>query len=67
MSTRPQPKLEKASYYLSRLGVVGMEGFEPPTSCSQSRRATRLRYIPIFHHPRRYRLVRLKRGIYYYF
>ena len=23
-----------------------MEGFEPPTSCSQSRRATRLRYTP---------------------
>jgi hypothetical protein len=27
--------------------VVGMEGFEPPTSCSQSRRATKLRYIPL--------------------
>src|SRR5687768_1767205 len=27
--------------------VVGVEGFEPPTSCSQSRRATRLRYTPI--------------------
>jgi hypothetical protein len=27
--------------------VVGMEGFEPPTSCSQSRRATKLRYIPM--------------------
>ena len=26
--------------------VVGVEGFEPPTSCSQSRRATRLRYTP---------------------
>ena len=26
--------------------VVGEEGFEPPTSCSQSRRATRLRYTP---------------------
>ena len=24
-----------------------MEGFEPPTSCSQSRRATRLRYTPM--------------------
>ena len=23
--------------------MVGVEGFEPPTSCSQSRRATRLR------------------------
>ena len=29
------------------LDVVGVEGFEPPTSCSQSRRATRLRYTPI--------------------
>ena len=27
--------------------VVGVEGFEPPTSCSQSRRATKLRYTPI--------------------
>ena len=27
-------------------GLVGVEGFEPPTSCSQSRRATRLRYTP---------------------
>ena len=27
--------------------MVGVEGFEPPTSCSQSRRATRLRYTPL--------------------
>ena len=26
--------------------VVGARGFEPPTSCSQSRRATGLRYAP---------------------
>ena len=26
--------------------VVGAEGFEPPTSCSQSKRATGLRYAP---------------------
>ena len=26
--------------------VVGVRGFEPPTSCSQSRRATGLRYTP---------------------
>ena len=26
--------------------MVGMTGFEPATSCSQSRRATRLRHIP---------------------
>ena len=28
--------------------LVGAEGFEPPTLCSQSRCATRLRYAPIF-------------------
>ena len=28
------------------LEVVGARGFEPPASCSQSRRATRLRYAP---------------------
>ena len=26
--------------------LVGAAGFEPATSCSQSRRATRLRYAP---------------------
>lgn len=26
--------------------MVGVEGFEPPTYCSQSNRATRLRYTP---------------------
>ena len=26
--------------------MVGVEGFEPPTYCSQSSRATRLRYTP---------------------
>ena len=26
--------------------MVGARGFEPPTSCSQSRRATRLRHAP---------------------
>src|SRR5690606_20996447 len=29
-----------------QLTLVGVEGFEPPTSCSQSTRATRLRYTP---------------------
>ena len=28
--------------------MVGAEGFEPPTLCSQSRCATRLRYAPIY-------------------
>ena len=32
--------------------MVGVEGFEPPTSCSQSRRATRLRYTPVLQSPR---------------
>src|SRR4051812_30118816 len=27
-------------------GLVGVRGFEPPTSCSQSKRATRLRHTP---------------------
>ena len=27
-------------------GLVGVRGFEPPTSCSQSKRATGLRYTP---------------------
>ena len=35
----PAPTAETAN-------LVGVEGFEPPTSCSQSRRATRLRYTP---------------------
>lgn len=32
--------------------MVGMKGFEPSTFCSQSRRATRLHYIPIDCHQR---------------
>ena len=28
--------------------MVGVEGFEPPTPCSQSRCATRLRYTPYY-------------------
>ena len=30
----------------SQIMLVGAEGFEPPTLCSQSRCATRLRYAP---------------------
>jgi hypothetical protein len=30
--------------------LVGARGFEPPTPCSQSRCATRLRHAPIFKH-----------------
>ena len=36
---------EKGSGRLAEM--VGAEGFEPPTLCSQSRCATRLRYAPI--------------------
>ncbi|CAH1748364.1 protein of unknown function [Thauera humireducens] len=31
---------------ISECELVGVEGFEPPTSCSQSKRATGLRYTP---------------------
>ena len=37
---------------LDLLKVVGVEGFEPPTFCSQSRRATGLRYTPNIEMPR---------------
>ena len=29
-----------------KIKMVGMTGFEPATSCSQSRRATKLRHVP---------------------
>lgn|GEM_PF-3577707 len=35
-----------SSAHLNIQKVVGVERFELPTSCSQSRRATRLRYTP---------------------
>ena len=31
---------------VENISVVGARGFEPPTSCSRSRRATKLRYAP---------------------
>ncbi len=45
----------------SKRRLVGARGFEPPTSCSQSRRATRLRHAPsiyfsIFRHALKNRL-----------
>lgn len=42
------PRLRRPMLYPAELQalMVGVEGFEPPTSCSQSRRATRLRYTP---------------------
>ena len=36
----------RCSIQLSYRRIFGEEGFEPPTSCTQSRRATRLRYTP---------------------
>ena len=51
----PDPRLRRPLLYPPELPglfvslgkMVGVEGFEPPTSCSQSRRATRLRYTPL--------------------
>ena len=38
--------LLRANYSGPNNPVVGARGFEPPTSCSQSKRATGLRYAP---------------------
>ena len=43
ISKRIRPK--RLSF--NKLIMVGAEGFEPPTLCSQSRCATRLRYAPM--------------------
>ena len=46
--------------------MVGAEGFEPPTLCSQSRCATRLRYAPIYSfdcNPDRFRSARPARHL----
>gem|GEM_PF-6606508 len=40
--------LSERLYAENRKDMVGARGFEPPTLCSQSRCATRLRYAPIF-------------------
>jgi hypothetical protein len=42
ISKRMRPKRLSSN----KLIMVGAEGFEPPTLCSQSRCATRLRYAP---------------------
>ena len=34
------------NYLILLLNMVGARGFEPPTSWSQTKRATRLRYAP---------------------
>ena len=41
-----QPLLTDKILMIREMIVVGAEGFEPPTSCSQSRRATGLRHAP---------------------
>ena len=43
---RPTGLSHRRLRHAARSRMVGVEGFEPPTSCSQSRRATRLRYTP---------------------
>ena len=44
-----QMRYPQAAHFIEykSLLMVGAEGFEPPTLCSQSRCATRLRYAPI--------------------
>ena len=37
---------QNSVHMLFRRRLVGVRGFEPPTSCSQSRHATRLRHTP---------------------
>ncbi len=42
---RARQALSQLSY--GPKNMVGMTGFEPATFCSQNRRATKLRYIPV--------------------
>ena len=45
---RPEMATQVATWIPSEgKKLVGVDGFEPPTSCSQSRRATGLRYAPV--------------------
>ena len=47
---QPSLKLRRGSLRFplrSKRRLVGARGFEPPTSCSQSRRASRLRHAPM--------------------
>jgi hypothetical protein len=43
----PQYNLSDSTYFVHSHNLVGVQGFEPWTLCSQSRCATRLRYTPI--------------------
>ena len=44
----PSPLFANCRQYQSLGRMVGARGFEPPTPCSQSRCATRLRHAPIY-------------------
>ena len=54
-SGKKQMRGRNPLYHLKylRFTMVGAEGFEPPTLCSQSRCATRLRYAPTGDEPQR--------------
>jgi hypothetical protein len=50
ISHRPGPPIGVKPKWSTEWGqaqMVGMRGFEPRTSCSQSRRAAKLRHIPL--------------------
>ncbi len=54
LNANPQIRAQRPMLYPDELRahslkLVGVERFELPTSCSQSRRATRLRYTPVFY------------------
>ena len=61
-SAIPRPLSVLQNKYRNRY-MVGVEGFEPPTPCSQSRCATRLRYTPMtVTRPGQHRATRLHSG-----
>ena len=45
-STKKETPKQRQGVSFSLFNVVGKTGFEPATSCSQSRRSTRLSYFP---------------------
>ena len=53
MSNRVRHDKTPERQHLENVGIpgiiVGLTGFEPATFCSQSRRATKLRYSPFMH------------------
>ncbi len=47
VTQKPMSAIWRPSYAVQgNIILVGARGFEPPTSCSQSKRATGLRYAP---------------------